>query len=219
MQQQNHLILRTALFLFGLFLNAASVALVTKAALGTSPISSIPYTLNHGFPLTLGQFEILLNFCLIAGQILLLRRNFKAFQLLQIPIALAFGLFIDLWMWMLGWLAPQLYPARMLTLLIGCAVGGPAVGLIVTANVTMLCGEAFVTAWCNVFRTDFGRTKIGFDCTLTALACVLSLALYRSVVGVREGTLIAALSVGWLANRVIGALSTAVPWSGALKEI
>lgn len=215
MPQQTHLVPRTVLFIFGLFLNAASVALITKAALGTSPISSIPYTLSFGFPLTLGQFEILLNFCLIAGQIILLRRNFKLLQLLQIPIALAFGLFIDLWMWLLNWLEPAVYPARFAILLISCAIGGIAVGLIVSANITMLCGEAFVTAWCNVFHTDFGKTKIGFDCTLTALACVLSLVLFRKIVGVREGTLVAALSVGWLAERIISRLEQHLPWSGA----
>ena len=37
---------RYILFLIGLFFNSLGVSLVTKANLGTSPISSIPYVLN-----------------------------------------------------------------------------------------------------------------------------------------------------------------------------
>ena len=37
---------RYLLFLVGLFINALGVSLITKASLGTSPISSIPYVLS-----------------------------------------------------------------------------------------------------------------------------------------------------------------------------
>ena len=37
---------RYILFLIGLFINSLGVSLLTKANLGTSPISSIPYVLN-----------------------------------------------------------------------------------------------------------------------------------------------------------------------------
>lgn len=207
---------RILLFITGLFINALSVALITRAALGTSPISAIPYTMNYGFPLTIGQFETLLNFCLIAGQILLLRRDFKPVQLLQIVIALSFGFFIDFWMWILSWLNPSTYPGQFVTLLIGVIIAGIGVGTIVSANVTMLCGEAFVTAICKVFHTDFDKTKIGFDCTLTAFACILSLILYHKIVGVREGTLIAAIVVGWIAGKVIDFSKRLFPWGESI---
>lgn len=37
---------RYLVFLVGLFINAMGVSLITKADLGTSPISSIPYVLS-----------------------------------------------------------------------------------------------------------------------------------------------------------------------------
>ena len=49
---------RTLIFLIGLVLNSLGVALVTKASLGTSPISSIPYVLSLNFPASLGMFTI-----------------------------------------------------------------------------------------------------------------------------------------------------------------
>lgn len=56
---------RYAVFLIGLFINSLGVSLITKADLGTSPISSIPYVLSLNFPLTLGQFTIAFSLLLI----------------------------------------------------------------------------------------------------------------------------------------------------------
>ena len=56
---------RYILFLIGLFVNALGVSLVTKASLGTSPISSIPYVLSLNFPFTLGNFTIVFSILLI----------------------------------------------------------------------------------------------------------------------------------------------------------
>mgnify|MGYP000603589825 CR=1 FL=1 len=56
---------RYLLFLVGLFVNALGVSLVTKANLGTSPISSIPYVLSLNFPFTLGNFTIFFSIFLI----------------------------------------------------------------------------------------------------------------------------------------------------------
>ena len=40
---------RYVIFLIGLFVNSLGVSLITKASLGTSPISSIPYVLSLKF--------------------------------------------------------------------------------------------------------------------------------------------------------------------------
>ena len=51
--------------------SALGVSLVTKASLGTSPISSIPYVLSLNFPFTLGNFTIVFSILLIVLQILI----------------------------------------------------------------------------------------------------------------------------------------------------
>ena len=61
-------------------------AAITKAALGTSPISSVPYVLSLRFPFSLGQFTFIFNMFLILGQWLLLKKDFKPFQFLQIGV-------------------------------------------------------------------------------------------------------------------------------------
>lgn len=203
---------RYLIFLVGLFINSLGVSLITKASLGTSPISSIPYVLSLHFPFTLGNFTILFSILLILLQLLILRKNFKAEHLLQIPISVLFGYFIDGSMILLSFVNPQSYPLKIFYLLIGCLILGFGVYTEVLANVAMLPGESFVRAITQTWNRDFGATKIVFDVSMTVIAALLSFLFMHQLAGIREGTIIAALLVGFIA-RVLGrVLSFLNPW-------
>ena len=194
---------RYIIFLIGLFINSLGVSLITKADLGTSPISSIPYVLSLNFPMTLGQFTIIFSILLIIIQLFILRKNFKAEHLLQIPISILFGYFIDLTMVLLGFVHPEAYGLKIIYLLIGCVILGFGVYMEVLANVAMLPGESFVRAVSTTWNTNFGNTKVAFDVSLTVIAAALSFLFVHRLEGVREGTIIAALLVGFIA-RLLG---------------
>ncbi len=191
---------RYLIFLIGLFINSMGVSLITKASLGTSPISSIPYVLSLNFPMTLGEFTILFSILLIAVQLLILKKNFRPEHWLQIPISVAFGYFIDLTMVMFGFIQPAGYGENLIYLLVGCVVLGFGVYTEVLADVAMLPGESFVRAVSSTWNTDFGTTKVAFDVSMTVIAAVLALIFSHRLEGVREGTVIAALLVGFLAR-------------------
>lgn len=194
---------RYIIFLIGLFINSLGVSLITKADLGTSPISSIPYVLSLNFPMTLGQFTIIFSILLIIIQLFILRKNFKAEHLLQIPISILFGYFIDLTMVLLGFVHPEAYGLKIIYLLIGCVILGFGVYMEVLANVAMLPGESFVRAVSTTWNTNFGNTKVAFDVSLSVIAAALSFLFVHRLEGVREGTIIAALLVGFIA-RLLG---------------
>lgn len=204
---------RYLIFLAGLFINSLGVSIITKANLGTSPISSIPYVLSLNFPLSLGQFTIVFSILLVLLQIFILRKHFKAEQMLQIPISILFGYFIDLSMILLNGIHPEQYLTKLVFLLTGCVILGFGVYLEVLADVAMLPGEAFVCAITSVWKTEFGISKIGFDVSMTVTSALLSIMLSSQLTGVREGTIIAALLVGLIARlfeRVHTALQPAV---------
>ena len=157
---------RYLIFLIGLFINSMGVSLITKASLGTSPILSIPYVLSLNFPMTLGEFTILFSILLIAVQLLILKKNFRPehwlqIPMLQIPISVAFGYFIDLTMVMFGFIQPAGYGENLIYLLVGCVVLGFGVYTEVLADVAMLPGESFVRAVSSTWNT--GRVHDG-DC-------------------------------------------------------
>ncbi|MCR3759676.1 YitT family protein [Clostridium felsineum] len=210
---KKELLKRYIFFLIGLFVNALGVSFITKAQLGTSPISSVPYTLSMGFPLTMGTFTFILNMFLIVGQIIFLKKDFKKIQLMQIPISLLFGYFIDFTMSLLSILNPTTYFLKVVFLLIGCCILALGVSIEVIANVVMLSGEAFVSAISTKLKKEFGPTKVCFDVTLVVLSIIISIIMFRRVAGVREGTVIAALIVGMIAKfltKILGFINTKI---------
>ena len=192
---------RYFIFLVGLFVNSLGVSLITKGNLGTSPISSIPYVLSLNFPFSLGNFTIVFSLLLIFLQFLLLGKNFKAEHLLQIPVSMVFGYFIDASMILLGFVHPADYLAKVAGLLIGCLILGSGVYMEVLADVVMLPGESFVRAVVFCIHSEFGFTKVCFDVSMAVIAAALSVLLSGHLEGVREGTSIAAVLVGFIAKK------------------
>ena len=72
------------------------IAVSVKSNLGVSPVSSIPYTMTCVWGIEMGKATILFHTFLVLIQILLLRRNFKPVNLLQIAVGVIFGYFYNL---------------------------------------------------------------------------------------------------------------------------
>ena len=183
-------------FTAGVLLNAFGVALITKAALGTSPISSLPYVLSLRFPVTLGQFTFLMNMLFILAQVLLLRKDFRPVQLLQVAVNVVFSLFIDVSMGLLSWMEVGVLPMRLLALAVGGAVLGFGISVEVAPRVLMVPGEGIVQAIAVVTGRQFGNVKTAFDATLVSTALLLSLLFFHRLQGLGIGTIFSALAVG-----------------------
>ena len=196
----NAKIRRYSWFVLGVVLNSMGIALITKAALGTSPISSLPYVLSFAFPLTLGQFTFLVNLLFIAGQILLLRREFAPIQLLQLVVNVVFSGCIDVSMSLFSWLQPHNALLQLVSLVAGCTVLALGISMEVAPEVLMVPGEGMVSALSHATKLRFGSTKIAFDVTLVATAAVLSLVFFHRLQGLGLGTILSALLVGRLVN-------------------
>lgn len=115
---------------------------------------------------------------------------------MQIPISVLFGLFIDLAMTMLENYVPSIYSLQVISLVVGCAILALGICLEVIADVTMVSGEYFVQIASRRFKKEFGVVKILFDVSLVLIAGLFSLLLAGHIVGLREGTVIAALLTG-----------------------
>ncbi len=191
---------RYLLFVVALFIMSLGVAAITLSLLGTSPITSVNYVLSMFTPLSMGQWTIIVNFLLVVIQIpLMTKQQFKEDKkvfLMQIPICLFFGLFIDASMFLLGWLVPQTYLLQMVYLLIGCVVLAVGVILEIKANVGMASGDYLIKVISQRFKFDYGYTKLGFDIANVIIAIIISLIFTSTIKGLREGTVIAAMIVG-----------------------
>lgn len=195
------LIIRNLWFILGILINSFGIALITKAALGTSQISSVPYVLSLKYcQLTFGEFTFIFNTIFILVQLILLKRDFHPIQFLQLAVNLIFSWFIDASMGFLSFLEPQGIAMKLIFLLVGCVVLSVGISIEVAPNVLTVPGEGIVKAIATVSRKKFGTVKVVFDISLIAIAVVLSLLFFQGLYGVGLGTVVSALLVGRFVN-------------------
>lgn len=194
---------RLVWFSAGILINSFGIVLITKGALGTSQISSIPYVLSLQLPsISFGMFSFIMNMVYIVLQALLLRRQFKPIQLLQIVVNVVFSVSIDVFMAMLSFYAPQQLFTRVLSAVAGCIVLAFGISVEVAPDLIMVPGEGIVAAISKVSGRRFGSVKVVFDVTLILIAALLSWLFFGNIVGVGVGTLLSAVSVGQFVNLI-----------------
>ena len=197
-----YILKRYLLLLAGLAIMAFGVAFSIKASLGTSPISSVPYVVSLFSPLTVGTATIVMHCFFILLQILILRRNYHLIQLMQLPVAFFFGYLTDFGVWAVQGISCHTYWQQWIVCLIGILLVAAGVSLEVKAGVVVLAGEGVVLAICKAIPSlKFGYMKVGFDVTLVIIACILSISFTGRLQGVREGTVAAAVMVGFIARQ------------------
>lgn len=163
------------------------------------------YVVTLHTPISLGTATFLINVLLIIGQFWLIRaghgtRKDRVEILLQLPFSLLFAIFIDLNMALAGSIEPTSYPMALALLGAGCISQAVGVVLELKPNVAIMSAEGFVKYAARRYNKDFGRLKVIFDVTLVSSALLLGLACSGHIEGVREGTVIAALSTGFIVS-------------------
>lgn len=198
-----HLSLRLLLLLIGMFTAALGVALTTVADLGTTPISTVPYVFTVLTDYSFGTTTFFVNLFLVAGQVLLLRRRFSLWNLLQIPTVLIFGICIDLAMAIVSPHAPAGWWTGLLMSISGNFVLALGIVMQIRSKTIVQPGEGFVLAAAAVTRKSFGSIKIVNDVTLSLIAAGIGLVCAGELIGVREGTVLSAVLVGLFAKLIV----------------
>lgn len=200
LNEQKVLVKKYILLIIGLFFSGVGIAFTKHGELGVSPISSVANVMSLKFSFfTMGSWLIIWNCVLILGQIIILRKDFKVYQLLQIPLSFLFGYFTDIGMKIVSFIPVNSYFVKLLMLFIGIAVLAFGISLSVIANVIMNSGEAIVKAISDKTGFEFGNVKVVFDVSCVVVSVVLSLIFFdMKILGTREGTVISAVLTGFV---------------------
>ena len=204
------LIIRYIIMIPGVFLLSLGIAIITKAGLGTSPISSIPFTMSMIVPrFTMGNYTIAVNALLVLAQVVLLRGKTGADMgrgagraisagdiIIQLIISFVMGYMVDFSLWLLTWFAPEAYWLKVLSVFAGSFTMAVGISIQLKANVAMAPGDAFARALSVVTRQPFGRIKLICDVSMVTISAVLCIVFLHNMAGVREGTVICALTTG-----------------------
>lgn len=185
-------------FILGLYILSMGIALSTKANLGVSPVSSIPYVLSLALPFTLGKITIVVQLIYIGCEIAILRKRFNPINFLQILIVVIYGYFNDFSLFLVARVEPSNYAAQWVLCIISMFIIAFGVNMEVKAGVMMLAVDGLMVTISKEFHIDFGKVKIAFDSSQVAIAVVCSFLFMHGLKGVREGTIAAALLVGMI---------------------
>ncbi len=196
MREKSELIKRYLFFFVGIISQALGVAFITRSMLGTGPTTCIPYVISLKYPLSFGSFNFMFNMLLLVLQIVLLRRNFKKIQFLQIPVSFLFSACIDIAMALTTFVNADYYVLALVYTLLGCVLRAFGVSCQVLADVVMLSTEAFVKAVSDAIKKEFSVCKLSLDALMVAIAAFLSFVFFGRIEAIREGTLITVILVG-----------------------
>lgn len=193
-----HYARRVFCFVLGLALCGFGAALCTRPELGTSPIAALPYVMTFLSPLSFGMWTVILNCLFLLAQIVIQGRDFKIWQLAQLPATCVLGAFIDLGMWATAACVPESYWLRLAEVVLGCAITAFGISLEVAASLTYLPGDGLIKTIVDKWKLNFGTVKIISDIVLVIAAFAVIFLSTGTVEGLREGTLVAAFLVGYI---------------------
>ena len=190
------------------FLIASGIVFSVKSELGVFAGSSVPYVVSETLGLSLGHCVTGFFCILVVLQILLLKKEFEIKNLVQVFGATIFGVFTNAATFLFDSFTADTYWGRLLFLFLGIVLQAVGIALYVDTNIILMPAEGIITATHKKLLSKFslGTAKVIVDCTWLVIAAVLFMIFRGKLIGIREGTLILALTVGkvmgYIYNRV-----------------
>lgn len=136
------------------------------------------------------------------GQIIILKKDFSLFKLLQLAASLVYGSLVDLTTYILSYLPHDSLWLKVIYCALGVITLALGVFTMVRINFILLPQDAIVYVISKKYNKEYGRIKIGLDSMLTAIAIVGSWLLYKRLVHLGIGTIISALLVGKIISKL-----------------
>ena len=182
--------------LIGIFLSSLGVSFSIKSRLGATPVGVCPAVFSPYFKISTGTgMAILLGLFLVA-QIIILKKGFRLFQLMQLVATVIYGCFLDLTTVMLSILPDGALWQQAVYSGLGSIFLALGVFIMVETDFIMLPQDAVVNVIRKKYHKEYGKVKIALDSILTAIAAIGSWILYQKLVQVGIGTIVAAIFVG-----------------------
>lgn len=203
MKLDKKLLVRLLFYFGGQLLLAFGIALAIKSDLGISPVSSTSFAaysvlLQHGIQsISYGTCVTISYLFYMLVQVILLRKDYKLINLLQILVSIVFGWFVDFASFVVGPTWDMNYFVQLLFLAASILLIAVGISFYVGAKIMPMPGDGLNVAVSQKLKNrPFHQVKIMMDCIWVALAILIGLIGAGRIVGVREGTVLTALLVG-----------------------
>ena len=153
-------------------------------------IAAPSYIISERFAfITTGQVEWALQALFLALMCMIIRR-FRLAYLTSFLSALVYGALIDLFRFLLDPLALQTLALRIVFFVLGMVLTSLSVALLFKNYLAPCAYDFFVRVVGEVKKLDMRKWKIAYDAGMLLFSVVLSLALFRRLVGLSVGTVV-----------------------------
>lgn len=166
-----------------------SVAILLKASIGIGPYDALSQTVSNVTNIKVGTVTIILNSIFLLVQILLKRKNFKKFQILQVVLIFCLGYIINLFYYEIFTFEVGSYFQGVLLFILGTLISAFGVASVMNINILFTPLEGFLDALSYTFNGDFVKYRWGFDIFAVITSLVLAL-LFKEEIVIREGTIL-----------------------------
>lgn len=189
-------VFRVLFYVLGLFAMALGVAVAANSNLGISPVNSLPYVVSEVIQRDPGTCVTLVFCSYILMQIVLLRREFKWINLLQILFSTIFGCFVNFTKALVGDFAIPTYAGQLLMLAVSIVFIAVGVVLYIEVEMVPMPMEGLSLALAGKTGIAFHNMKIIIDCVVVLAGAVLSFLCLHRLAYIREGTVVTAIVTG-----------------------
>jgi uncharacterized protein len=201
---------RSLMLILGIVFAAFGMALLIKSDLGQSTISGISNNIGIITNMKTGTVLAVINYICFIGQIILLKRNFKLIQVLQLVVASLLGYLVNLFLYdvrVIANLQLNNYGLQLLILFIGIIFMAYGVSLMIVANLTFVPFEGFCNVIALKLHRQFGTVRRYVDVIFVILSLCVIIGFKIPNTTVREGTIIYTLIFGPLTNIFIKSIN------------
>lgn len=201
---------RYIILFLGLVFMAFGMVFTIRAEIGLMPILCIPYLFDQVLTPTIGQFVIIFQVLFVVIQVFIQKGKLSAVQSTQILVALILGGLVDGGYMLTDGLITTSYLDQLFFLLLGSVLIAVGVTLEMVSKTVLLSGDTLMLVLSDILKIRFGKIKMLIDIVLLVVCIGLSYIWFGSVIGIREGTIIATFLVGILAGRLQPVLGVSV---------
>ncbi len=203
--EKNTLIKRIIMYILGTYTLAFGIALSITTRLGLSAISTSYYSLSNYFTnFTVGELAYITFGILILMQIIILKKDFKKKNFLQILVAIFFGKMIDLNSYLLKDLNEYPFEVlRYICSILSIIIVATGLYFMLVAKIVPNAPEGFILAIAHKYNYKFSNIKVIYDCCSVTFAILFSVIVIGdfSASGVGIGTILALL-VGKIIGKI-----------------
>jgi uncharacterized membrane protein YczE len=191
------MVYRILFYILGLFFLAFSVTLAVSSNLGVIAGNTFPYILSFVLKISLGTCVTGVFFLYVLLQFIILRKEFKPINLLQLVFSALFGYFVAFTTMIIGGWVAATYFEQLLQLALSVVLTGLGVVLYINVQLVPMPPEGFLLAiMSKAPKFTLGKLRIIHDCIVVLVSVVISLIAFSSILGIREGTLVSAICSG-----------------------